>query len=66
MTFAEIEEYLSFIRRVTDTTTDGCGGFILNISENGDLNLVPFDNVAFLAKALDFAPEPPDKIYTTI
>lgn len=49
----ELVEYLDFIKSVTGTTSEGCGGFILNISEEGDLNMIPFDDVNVLSQSLD-------------
>jgi len=55
----ELKEYLSFIETVTKSTSEGCGGFILNVSDDGGINMVPFDNVKVLSQTLDIKPEPP-------
>jgi len=55
----ELEEYLLFIESSTKSETDGCGGFVINVSDEGSINMVPFDNVSLLSQTLDIKPEPP-------
>ncbi|MCO7247532.1 hypothetical protein [Halomonas sp. Mc5H-6] len=59
LSYDELTKYLAFIASATKSTTDGCGGFILNISDDGCLNMIPFDNVDVLSQSLDIKPEPP-------
>ncbi|WP_299574638.1 hypothetical protein [uncultured Shewanella sp.] len=59
LTYDEFSQYLNFIRESTSSTTEGCGGFVFNVSEDGSLNMVPFDSVDVLAQTLDVKPEPP-------
>lgn len=59
LNYEELKEYLAFIEKSTNSTTEGCGGFILNISDGGSLNMIPFDNVDVLSQTLDVKPEPP-------
>lgn len=58
LNYEELKEYLAFIESVTSSTTEGCGGFILNVADDGSLNMVSFDNVDVLSQALDVKPEP--------
>lgn len=39
-------------------------GFILNISDDGCLNMIPSDNVNVLSQSLDIKPEPPSPAHT--
>jgi len=57
--YGELKTYLSFIGKVTDTDSEGCGGFILNISEDGNLNMIPFESVKVLSNTIDKKPDPP-------
>lgn len=59
LNYEELKEYLAFIERATHSTTEGCGGFVLNVADDGSLNMVPFDSVDVLSQALDVKPEPP-------
>lgn len=54
----ELTDYLKFIGDVTNSSSDGCGGFIVNISNDGSINMVPFESVQVLAKAIDIKPAP--------
>jgi hypothetical protein len=56
----ELTDYLKFIGDVTNSSSEGCGGFIVNISNDGSINMVPFESVQILAKALDIKPAPPE------
>jgi len=59
ITHDELRLYLSFIRESTDSSSEGCGGFIFNISTDGSLNMVPFESVDVLSQELDIKPKPP-------
>ncbi|MGL6264487.1 hypothetical protein ACSZMC_11425 [Aeromonas jandaei] len=59
LNYEELKTYLAFIKSATNSTTEGCGGFVLNISDDGSLNMIPFDNVYVLSQALDVKPAPP-------
>ncbi|WP_182037450.1 hypothetical protein [Vibrio diabolicus] len=58
-TYDEFCRYLRFIEQSTQSKSDVCGGFVLNISKDGDLNMLPFDNIELLSKSLDVKVEPP-------
>lgn len=60
----ELRQYLNFIKESSNSKTEGCGGFIFNISEDGSLNMVPFESVSILSHELDIKPEPPRPTYT--
>lgn len=59
LTYDEFCLYLRFIEKSTQSKSEGCGGFVLNISKDGDLNMLPFENVELLSKSLDVKVEPP-------
>ncbi len=59
LTYDEFSRYLNFIRESTSSTTEGCGGFVFNISKDGSLNMVPFESIDLLSQTLDVKPEPP-------
>ncbi len=58
--YEELVEYLAFIGNVTKSSSDGCGGFVLNMADDGSVNMVPFETVDILSKSLDIRPEPPE------
>lgn len=51
--YKELVEYLEFIKSVTGAKSNGCGGFILNLSDDGGLNMIPFDDINILSQSLD-------------
>lgn len=57
--YQDLKLYLEFICDITYSNTDGCGGFVINISKDGNLNMVPFENVDFLSQSLDIRIESP-------
>ncbi|MEQ2355456.1 hypothetical protein [Pseudoalteromonas piscicida] len=59
LNYQELKEYLAFIESATESTTSGCGGFILNIADDGGLMMLPFDNIELLSQELDIKPTPP-------
>jgi hypothetical protein len=59
ITHNELCQYLGFTRESSNSITEGCGGFIFNISKDGSLNMLPFESVTILSQALDVKPEPP-------
>lgn len=64
MDYEELIIYLEFIAKTTESTTDGCGGFILNISDDNTINMVPFETVEVLAQHIDSKPAPQAPTYT--
>lgn len=58
-TYDEFCRYIRFIEQSTQSKSEGCGGFVLNISKDGDLNMLPFENVELLSKSLDVKVAPP-------
>ncbi|MBJ7540080.1 hypothetical protein [Marinomonas transparens] len=64
LNYDELKEYLSFIESATGSTTDGCGGFILNVADDGSVNMIPFENVDVLSQSLNIEPEPPTPTMT--
>lgn len=61
----ELTHYLEFIGSITGSETEGCGGFILNISSDGTLSMVPFETVSILSQTIDetYAPPAPSKSF---
>ena len=60
-TYHEFRKYLGFIEHSVQSKSEGCGGFVLNISKDGDLSMLPFDSVEMLSKSLDIKLEPPEQ-----
>ncbi len=58
LNYEELKEYLAFIESIIGDKADGCGGFILNISDDGSVNMIPFENVNVLSKSLDIGQKP--------
>lgn len=49
----ELVGYLDFIKEASGSSSEGCGGFIINVSGDGSLNMIPYDSVELLSQALD-------------
>lgn len=64
MSHDELVDYLDFIARVTKSKKGGCGGFVLNVSKNGDINMIPFESVEILSQSLDSGPTTPQQSNT--